>query len=425
MKRLVIVLLILLAPLGIGAQSGAPAFTEKGVAEITAYLQDVVTRGEIPGMVALVVNRDRIIYHEAFGPQNPAKKVPMSRDTIFNIASMTKPVTSAATMMLVEEGKLRLDDEATKYLPALAKVPVLSKVDVSAETYETRPARRAMTIRHLLTNTSGIGYAFSNHGLALVQRKTKAPDPELPLVGEPGEQWAYGGSTRVLGDIIVKLTGRPLDQFLNERIFTPLAMRDTTYTVPSEKFGRVVSVHNRTEERRQGVPGDRDARWVEQVRDSLPPGIVRGDGGLYSTAADYAQFIRMFLNGGTLNGARVLSARSVRDMTRNQIGNLVVPQQPTTDPARSNPFPLGAGKDKWGLGFQLATTGDASSRSVGSYSWAGIFNTEFWVDPQKQIGAVLLMQTLPFYDERAIQTLRGFEQRVYRHLVLSSAPPKS
>ena len=414
MSRFAVVLLIALAPIVLRAQAGPPALTARGAADITSYLQDVVRRGDVPAMVALVVNRDRIVYHEAFGPQHAAKNVPMSKDTIFNIASMTKPVTSVATMMLVEEGKLRLDDEARKYLPELDKLQVLSTFDAKAETYETRPARRAMTIRHLLTNTSGIGYTFSHPGLALVQRKTRVADRDLPLVNDPGEQWAYGGGTRVLGEIIVKLTGRPLDQFLSDRIFQPLGMRDTVYAVPAEKLARVVTIHSRN-----------DGRWVEQNRESLPPASVRGDGGLYSTAADYAQFIRVFLNGGTVNGKRLLSARSVRDMTRNQIGNLVVPLQPTTNPGLSNPFPLGAGKDKWGLGFQLAVAGDAASRSVGSYAWAGIYNTQFWVDPQKQIGAVLMIQVLPFYDERAIATLRGFEQRIYGNLVLSSAPPKS
>lgn len=405
MHKLVVVFLLAALPLVLRAQQAAPSLTGRGAAEITAYLQDVVKRGDIPGMVALVVNRDRVIYHEAFGSQVAAANVPMSKDTIFNIASMTKPVTSAATMMLVEEGKLRLDDQAAKYVPEVAKLPVLAKVDVAGETYETRPARRAMTIRHLLTNTSGIGYTFSDPGLALVQRRTKAGDADLPLVHEPGERWTYGGSTRVLGDIIVKLTGQPLDRFLADRIFAPLGMRDTFYAVPADKAARLAAVQSRT-----------GGRWVEQARAGVPPATIRGDGGLYSTAGDYAQFIRLFLNGGSLNGRRLLAAQSLRDMTRNQIGTLFVPLQPTTNPALSNPFPLGAGKDTWGLGFQLAAGGDASMRSAGSLSWAGIFNTEFWIDPQKQVGAVLMMQVLPFYDERAIETLRGFEQRVYRNL---------
>ena len=395
------------------AQGTAPTLPERGASDITAYLQGVVASGDIPAMVALVVNRDRIIYHHAFGKQNAAKNVPASTDTIFNIASMTKPITSAATMMLVQEGTIRLDDEAAKYLPALANVQVLADVDTRADSYQTRKPRRAITVRHLLTNTSGIGYSWSDPGLALVQRKTNAADPDLPLVHDPGERWTYGGSTRVLGEIIAKVAGQPLDRHYSERIFGPLGMRDTAWEVPPAKRSRLVSIHNRT-----------DGRWLEST-DPLPPAVVRGDGGLYSTAADYAQFIRLFLNNGALNGTRLLTEQTIREMTRNQIGSLVVPLQPSSNPARANPFPLGAGKDQWGFGFQLAATGGPAARSVGSYAWAGIYNTEFWIDPQKQIGAILLMQVLPFYDSKAIDVLRGFEQRIYRHLVLSSAPLKS
>jgi CubicO group peptidase (beta-lactamase class C family) len=157
-------------------------------------------------------------------------------------------------------------------------------------------------------------------------------------------------------------------------------------------------------------------RWIEQRRVDSPPVTVRGDGGLYSTAADYAMFMRLLLNEGAAGSTRLIMPATIRDMRRNQIGGLVVPPQPTANPGLSKPFPLGAGKDKWGLGFQLTTTASADSRSVGSYAWAGIYNTEFWVDPQKQIGATLLMQVLPFYDDKAIEILRGFEQRVYRAL---------
>ena len=408
MRRLTLVLTIALAVLAFRAQTApapAPTVSSRGSAEITAYLEAAVARGDIPGAVALVTNRDRVIYHEAFGQRNEDKKLVMSKDTVFNIASMTKPVTSLAVMMLVEEGKLRLDDPASKYLPELAKLPVLTKVNLEAETYETRPATRPITIRHLLTHTSGIGYTFSDPGLAMVQRKTKAADLELPLVHEPGERWTYGASTRVLGDIIVKITGRPLDEYLTARVLKPLGMTDTAYAVPADKVDRVVTIHTRM-----------GPRWIEQRRVDSPPVTVRGDGGLYSTAADYAMFMRLLLNEGAAGSTRLTMPATIRDMRRNQIGGLVVPPQPTANPGLSKPFPLGAGKDKWGLGFQLTTTASADSRSVGSYAWAGIYNTEFWVDPQKQIGATLLMQVLPFYDDKAIEILRGFEQRVYRAL---------
>jgi methyl acetate hydrolase len=387
------------------APPAAPALSARGTADITEFLTGAVSRGEIPGAVALVVTRDGIVYHEAFGRLDDRANVAMPKDAIFNIASMTKPVTSVAIMQLVEQGKLRLEDRADKYIPGLASLQVVTGVNSASGTFQTRPARGAITIEQLLTHTSGIGYTFSDQRLAAVQRKTNAQDGDLPLVADPGVRWTYGASTRVLGDIVAKISGQPLDRYLDANILAPLGMHDTAYAVPSDKQSRVVSVHTRM-----------NGRWVETPRTGPPPVTIRGDGGLYATAADYAQFIRMWLNRGTLDGARIISDRTVRDMTRNHIGSLVVPLQPTANPALSKPFPLGAGVDKWGLGFQLKATAEPNARSIGSFSWAGIYNTEFWVDPERQIGAVLMLQALPFYDEQAIAALRGFEQRVYRAL---------
>jgi CubicO group peptidase (beta-lactamase class C family) len=235
--------------------------------------------------------------------------------------------------------------------------------------------------------------------------KTKAADGELPLVGDPGQQWSYGASTKLLGDIIAKVTAQPLDTYLDAHVLEPLGMKDTSYAVAPSNRARLVTIHRRD-----------NGHWVEQPVADVPPVTIRGDGGLYSTAEDYAQFIRMMLNGGTLNGRRLISAQTVADMTRNQIGSLVVPLMPTANPAISKPFPLGAGKAMWGLGFLLSPDAGPDAPSAGSYSWAGIYNTEFWIDPQRQIGGVLMMQALPFYDDAAISALRGFESRVYRAL---------
>lgn len=407
MKRLTFLLaaLLLAALPHLRAAGGAPGLSPRGAADISAYLRDAVMRGDVPGVVALVTTRDRVVYEDAFGTLDGARKAPMSKNAIFNIASMTKPITSVAVMQLVEAGRLHLDDDAAMYLPSLSKLQVLSTVDLKAGTWHTRPARRPITIKELLTHTSGIGYSFSDPRLALVASKTKLADGDLPLVADPGERWTYGASTKVLGDIIAKVTGQTLDQYVERRILAPLGMHDTAYAVAPANRARVAAVYEHT-----------DGKWLERPQPPVPPVTVRGDGGLYSTAEDYARFIRMMLSGGTLGGRRFISAQSVREMTSNEIGSLVVPLQPTANPAVSKPFPLGGGRDKWGLGFLLETASDNSSRSVGSYSWAGIYNTEFWIDPQKQIGAVLLMQDLPFYDEDAIAVLKGFEARVYRAL---------
>jgi CubicO group peptidase (beta-lactamase class C family) len=302
---------------------------------------------------------------------------------------------------------LSLDDEVSKYLPELKSPKVISKVDVAAGTYETRPASRPITIRQLLTHTSGIGYSWSDPGLALIQKKTGAADLDLPLVHEPGEKWTYGASTRVLGLVIEKISGQRIDAFLEARILGPLAMRDTTYTVPAAKTSRVVNRNQKADGKINEIPNPPEI-----------PATIRGDGGLYSTASDYARFVRMLLNHGQLDGVRLLKEQTVRDMARDQTGTVKVRLQPTADPLRSKPYPLGAGEDVWGLGFQLAAPAKpaADMRRPGSMTWAGINNTFFWIDPQAQIGVIVLMQVLPFYDDAALQVLQGVERLVYQHV---------
>jgi CubicO group peptidase (beta-lactamase class C family) len=377
-------------------------------AAIDSYLTSVVRDTRIPGIVALVVDADGVVYTGAFGRQNVAAGVPMAADSIFRIASMTKPVTSVAVMMLVQEGDIGLDDPVSQYLPAFEDLEVIENFNAADKSYTTRPASTPMTVRHLLTHTSGLGYAFSNPTLAaLVGSDPGASVTRFPLLHDPGARWTYGESTRVLGTLVEEISGQPLDEFMSERIFVPLGMSDTFYTVPAPKTGRVVTVHRTTPE---GL--------VETPNAAQITAPVYGDGGLHSTAADYAKFIQLFLNNGRApNGVRLLSEASVALMGENHIGAIFVEQQPAAQPALTEPFPLGAGRDKFGLGFEI--TGphtDRFARSPGSMAWAGIFNTEFWIDPRRGIGGVLLMQYLPFYDGAAITTLQGFEHRVYEGL---------
>ena len=406
MKRVFVVVAFLFAIIDIGA-AAPPALNTEGGAALGTFLEAAIDRGDVPGAVVLITGPDRVLYHEAFGKMSTATALEMKKDTIFNIASMTKAVTSVGVMMLVEEGKLGLDDEVSKYLPQFKAPQVLSKVDVAAGTYETRPATRPITIRQLLTHTSGIGYSWSDPGLALVQKKTGAADLDLPLVNEPGAQWTYGASTRVLGMVIEKISGLTIDKYLEARILGPLGMKDTTYAVPSSKTARVVSRNQRTDGKIVEIPNP----------DPIPP-TIRGDGGLYSTAADYGRFVQMILNHGQLGGVRILKEQTVREMSRNQTGNVKVRLQPTAEPLRSKPYPLGAGEDVWGLGFQIAAPAKPASnmRRPGSMNWAGINNTFYWIDPEKQIGVVVLMQILPFYDDAAIKILQGVEERVYQHV---------
>ena len=260
----------------------------------------------------------------------------------------------------------------------------------------------------MLTHTSGLGYSFSNETLAaLVGPEPGASVTRFPLLHDPGTRWTYGESTRVLGTLVEEVSGQGLEEFLAERIFVPLGMSDTFYTVPAPKAGRVATVHRRTPE---GL--------VEAPNPAEITAPANGDGGLHSTAADYAKFIQLFLNNGRApNGMRLLSEATVALMGENHIGAIFVERQPAAIPALSEPFPLGAGRDKFGLGFQITGPhNEPFARSPGSMSWAGIFNTEFWIDPARGVGGVLLMQYLPFYDAAAIETLQGFERRVYEGL---------
>ena len=377
-------------------------------AEIDAYLAGIVRDTRVPGVVGLAVEADGIVYLGAFGRQDVGGGVPMASDTIFRLASMTKPVTSVAVMMLVQEGDLGLDDPVSEYLPAFEDKPVLETFNPADKTYTTRPAATVMTIRHLLTHTSGLGYAFSNTTLAQLADPTPgASVTALPLLHDPGTRWTYGESTRVLGTLVEEVSGQRLDEFLAERIFVPLGMSDTFYRVPAPKTSRVATVHRTTPE---GL--------VETPNTAEITAPVYGDGGLHSTAADYAKFIQLLLNDGRApNGTRLLSEATVRLMGQNHTGSVRVELQPAALPALTEPFPLGAGRDTFGLGFQITGAhDDPLSRSPGSMSWAGIFNTEFWIDPERGVGGVLLMQYLPFYDATAIETLQGFERRVYQGL---------
>ena len=379
-------------------------------AAMDEYLAQAVAETCVPGLVAMVVDKDGVIYEGAFGNQDVAQARSMTMESIFRIASMTKPITSVGVMMLVEEGRLGLDDPVSEYLPGLLADEVFETFDRSDNSYTTRPRAGQVTVRHLLTHTSGLGYSIFNDILfrLLGDRSPPPSSAGYPLLHDPGAKWTYGESTRVLGYLIEEVAGQTLDSFLHERIFVPLGMTDTAYVVPDEDRGRVVTRHTR-----------RGQVLVEQPNtDGRIEAAVRGDGNLFSTAADYALFVRMILNDGQApDGGRLLQAATVELMSRNHIGDLRVELLPAPNATVTLRFPMGAGRDSFGLGFQIAGDhDDADMRSPGSLSWAGIYNTQFWIDPRNGIGAILLMQYWPFYDGAAMDTFVGFEDRVYRYL---------
>jgi methyl acetate hydrolase len=379
----------------------APGFSDAAKAALTGQMNQAVTRGDAPAIVEIVVNREGALYEGTSG---------LPPNAIFYIASMTKPITSVAVMMLAEQGKLTIDDPVSRFLDGYDKLQVISKYNAVETSCETRPAKAVMTIKHLLSHTSGIGYAWTNPIENALTAKTKKGEWELPLLHDPGAKFTYSAGTRVLGFIVEKVTGAQLESWYQEHIFKPLGMIDTSYGVAAEKQGRLAPQFTRATGKIE--------RLLAQPVPTPPTAPMRGDAGLYSTVEDYSRFVRMLLNGGTLDGERILAESSVKLMGQNAIGELFVELQPDADRQRTRPFPLGAGKDKFGLGFQIAAADPVTKgfRSPGSMSWGGLYNTEFWVDPVKHVGAVHMMQLLPFYDEGAIRALRGFEQAIYRNL---------
>ena len=380
--------------------------TDAGRAAISDCLRTRVARGDVPAAVAAVADRDALLYLDAFGKRDVARNVDATPDTIFRIASMTKPVTSLAVMMLYDEGRIALDDPITKYLPDYRQPPVLTKFNDRDRTYDSRPPKRPVTIRDLLTHTSGIAYPFFDPALARLSAAGKA-DAELPLLHDPGAKWTYGPSTAILGRVVARVSGGTLDAFCQTRIFDPLGMADTGYDVPGDKRDRVVTQHRR----------DATGKLVEQENPALIQSRGRGDDGLFSTARDYAAFLQLFPNSGCHGTTRLVSEQTIGMMAGNQIGRLVVERQLATDSSLASKFPFGAGKDKFGFGFQIETApSEKGMRAPGSLSWSGIFNTHFWIDPPKQIAAVVLMQLLPAYDENVVDLLRSFERLVYLQL---------
>lgn len=387
--------------------AGLPALDVRGAAAIDRMFEAAVAKGEIPGVVAAVVNKDQILYLKAFGKQDVARNIPMSTGTMFRIASMTKPITSVGIMMLHEEGKLRLDDPAGRYLPTYEDRRVIAAFDERDATYTTRPANGQITIRHLLTHTSGLGYPFTSPMILAIQKATGNDPRTLPLLFDPGTRWNYSPGTAVLGDLLEKLSGQSIEEWDQAKIFRPLGMVDTTYTPGPAQVARLATVHQR-----------QPAGLVESPNPATYMPDVRGDGGLVSTASDYAAFVQMFLNDGRRGGRRLLKPETVRLMTANQIGSVVVDKMPAAQPSRSAEFPFGAGKDKFGFGFQIAVTDGTAirERAAGSYTWGGINNTHFWVDPKNGIGAVILTQVLPFYNAASMDVVKRFENLIYEHV---------
>jgi CubicO group peptidase (beta-lactamase class C family) len=380
------------APETVGASS-------ERLKRIDNLLQEYIDKKWVSGATAIVVKDGKIIYYKALGLSDLDNKTAMKKDAIFRIASQTKAITSVAIMMLYEEGKLLLDDPVSRYIPSFANQKVLDKFNEADSSYTTVPAKRPVTIRDLLTHTSGIGYAqigskeataiYAKNGIwggigvengMILGDKIKVLGT-LPLLHQPGEQWTYGLNSDVLGYVIEVLSGMSLDVFFKTRIFEPLGMKDTYFYLPKEKYSRLVTL-NTEDKNREVVTMKESLNISGKININYPaaPGTYySGGGGLSSTALDYAIFMQMLVNNGEYNGKRILSPFAIRMMTTSQFDKLNWPDT------------------KMGLGFSLYTDKSVarSPLSPGSFEWGGMFSSTYWIDPKEKLVAQLFLNQYP------------------------------
>ena len=369
-----------------------------------------IASGDLPCAVAGIANADGTLYMGAAGLRSLDASDAMTTDTIFAIASMTKAITTVATLQLVEQELIDLDTPITAYLPDLEHLKVLDGFDDDGKPMLSSP-KTSPTTRQLLTHTSGYVYEIWNaNGLQRVASEQidslfaeGGDGMTAPLGFSPGERWEYGIGIDWAGVIVETLSGKGLDVYFQDHIFAPLGMHDSSYKVPDEKAARRAAIHSRTEAGLTVIPHLGEP--------------VSGGGGLSSTITDYLRFMRALLNQGTLDDAKILQSYTVDMMFENHIGDLDVTPGPTQMPALSNDFDMGFGQPaKWGLGFLLHEAQTESGRPKGSASWAGLFNSYFWIDRENDLCAVIGTQVLPFYDTHAVAMLKDFESAVYKNL---------
>lgn len=364
-------------------------------------------QANLPGAVGLIVDRDGIRHAEALGHADVSSGAPMELDTVCQIASMTKALVSAGAMQLVEQGRLELDSDIGALLPELANPQVLTGLDAERKP-QLRPASRPITLRHLLTHTAGLGYFFIHPEVLQYFAAVGMPAPgsrasvTMPLMFDPGERWEYSVATDWVGLAIEAVTGERLNDYLTANLFAPLGMASTAF--------------------RDALPGDAARVHVRSGEGALSRVDVYlgggefdgGGGGITSTAPDYGQFVRMVLNGGELNGKRVLSAASVAEMSRDQVHPLRAGRMGTAMPQLAQPYDTFPDQHTgWGLGFLINPEQGPNGRSPGSLAWAGIFNSYYWIDPAAGLGGVFVSQLQPFGDPGALACFGALETMAY------------
>lgn len=395
---------------GIALASGMGAQALRGATGgIDQALRSGIARRKIPCAVGMVATKDKITYQGAFGTRDAVSGIPVKGDSIFLIASMTKAITSAAALQLMEQGKVKLEEPLSKFLPDLGKAQVFEGVDESGKP-KLRPVRTPVTLKHLLTHTSGLAYDTWSGDMQTYEKAggtvPSGVAPLAPLVFEPGTRWQYGYSTDWAGKLVEALSGMTLEQYFQQNLLEPLGMKDTSFILPEAKFERLVTLYDRQPD---GTLKPRERAMP------VAPVVFSGGGGLFSTAGDYVRFAQMILRHGRgADGKQILQAATIDKMTANQIGDLSAGKLKTYQPARSSDVDVHPGaRDGWGLGFLINHASYDGGRSAGSLAWAGINNTFYWIDPKRDLCAVLMMQFLPFVDREAVGLLSDFEKAVY------------
>jgi CubicO group peptidase (beta-lactamase class C family) len=382
------------------------------VAPIDQALSQAVDAGTVPGIVAIAATDKGIVYEGAFGRRDIANGPDMTPDTVFWIASMTKAVTATACMQLVEQGKLQLEQTMGELLPELASAQVLEGFDASGAP-KLRPARRPITLRHLLTHTAGFTYSIWSEPMAQYEKATGIPfigeckvaALSAPLMFDPGDRWEYGINIDWAGRAVEAVSGQSLEIYFRENIFEPLGMADTGFLIGSAQRARVATMYNRKADASlEATPFEMPQR----------PEFFMGGGALFSTPRDYIAFLQMLLNNGTFNGAQVLKPETIALMGQNHIGDLNVVTLKTIRPDLSNDANFFPGMEhKWGLSFDINTEPGPAGRSPGSLCWAGLFNTYFWIDPSKRVTGTIMTQLLPFADAEVLKLYAQLESGLY------------
>ena len=379
-------------------------------AQIDQVLRSKCDAKEIPGVVAVAASGSEVIYQSAFGKRDLSKDDPMTSDSVFWIASMTKAVTTAGAMQLVEQGKLSLDEPIGKLLPDLASPQVLEGFDAQGEAM-LRPAKRPITLRQLMICydlwNGDMGKYLEKKGLPSITT-CKNDALKTPITTDPGTRWEYGTNIDFVGKAVEAASGKRLDAYLRDHMFAPLGMADTDFKIGDAMRKRLVGMHVR------GADGSVAPLPFELEQD---PEFHMGGGGLYSTAGDYVKFCQMILNKGRGNGNQLLKPETVALMAQNNMGDLVVTKMVSAAPIYTNDVDLYPGMvKKWGLSFMINTAPTPEGRSTGSLAWAGLANTYFWIDPSRDVAGVILMQLLPFGDGRCLEAFAAFERGVYAGL---------